>query len=457
MADLPAFLNRGIFKRLLQNPLTQRVLRNSGYMLTGNTTSAALGMVQSILAARLLGVAAFGLLGVITVFASVLNQLTSFRMSEWVISFVGEYSAQGQHRHAAAAFKAGAIAEMTSSILAYVLIILLAPLGARFLAHDSTTAWLFSLYGLMVLANLIAESSGGLLQYFDRYRLLATITVAQSALTLIMIVAAYIGRGGLVAIVLAYLGGKIFWAVAVTLAAVVEAGRQWGSGWWLAPLSLLRPRARGMLRFGVSTNLTGTLTLVTRDSELLWLGALSSPLQVGYYKVARAIINVLLIPVQPLISTTYREVAREIASRQWANVRYLLRSGSMISGAYSAAAGIALAVFGSYVVGLYGPTFLPYAYDCLLVLLLGVTVVNTLYWNRLILLPLGMPEYPTKVTLVAAVGKIALMFALVPSMGAMGMAISLSAFFLGTGSVLAWKTIRKIQASAEASTVAAMS
>ncbi len=457
MAELPDFLNRGILKRLLQNPLTQRVLRNSGYMLSGNTASAALGMVQSILAARLLGVEAFGLLGVITVFASVINQLTSFRMGEWVINFVGEFSAEGQPRHAAAAFKAGALAEMTSSILAYVLIVLLAPLGARFLAHDATTAWLFPLYGLMVLANLIAESSGGLLQYFDRYRALATITVAQSALTLVMIVAAFIERGGLVAIVLAYLGGKIFWAVAVTLTAIVEAGRQWGGGWWLAPLSLLRQRSRGMLRFGISTNLTGTLTLVTRDSELLWLGALSSPLQVGYYKVARAIINVLLIPVQPLISTTYREVAREIAARQWANVRYLLRSGSMISGVYSLAAAFGLGVLGPYVVRLYGAEFMPYAYDSLLILLLGVTVVNTLYWNRLILLPLGMPEYPTKVTLVAAVGKIALMFVLVPSLGALGMAISLSAFFLGTGSVLAWKTIRRIQASAEASTITAMS
>jgi O-antigen/teichoic acid export membrane protein len=413
-------------------------------------------MVQSILAARLLGVELFGLLGVITVFASVVNQLTSFRMGEWVINFVGEFSADGRPRHAAAAFKAGAIAEMTSSILAYILIVILAPLGARFLAHDPTTAWLFPLYGLMVLANLIAESSGGLLQYFDRYRTLAAITVVQSALTLALIIVASVEHAGLVAIVLAYLGGKIFWAVAVTLAALIEASRQWGGGWWLAPLGLLRQRAGRMLRFGVSTNLTSTLTLVTRDSELLWLGALSSPLQVGYYKVARAIINVLLIPVQPLISTTYREVAREIAAREWANVRYLLRSGSLISGAYSVTAAIGLAALGPYVVGLYGANFMPFAYDCLLILLLGVTVVNTLYWNRLILLPLGMPEYPTKVTLVGALGKIALMFALVPSLGALGMAISLSAFFLGTGSVLAWKTLRRIRASAEASTVAAV-
>jgi O-antigen/teichoic acid export membrane protein len=67
-----------------------------------------------------------------------------------------------------------------------------------------------------------------------------------------------------------------------------------------------------------------------------------------------------------------------------------------------------------------------------------------------------LPEYPTKVTLVAALVKIALVLVLVPSLGAQGMAISLSAFFLGTGSILAWKTLQRLRASAEATAVAAM-
>ncbi len=45
-----------------------RVLRNTGYLFSGSTISLALSMVQSIFAARLLGVEGFGLLGMITVF-----------------------------------------------------------------------------------------------------------------------------------------------------------------------------------------------------------------------------------------------------------------------------------------------------------------------------------------------------------------------------------------------------
>jgi len=437
---------------MLRNPLMKRVMRNSGYLFTGSTLSAAMSMLQGILAARLLGVQAFGVLGIITVFASVINRLTSFRMSELVVSYVGEFSSRKEPARAAATIKSAAVAEAVSSVLAFALIGLLAPLGARYLAHDPSTVGLFSLYGSMVLAHLVVETSTGVLQYFDEFRLQAWVQVGQSGLTLALILAAVVAKAGLAAVVWAYLLGKVAWAIAITVSAWLAARRRWGPGWWRAPLSSIRDERRGMARFALSTNLTGTLTLVTRDSEVLWLGALTSPLQVGYYKVALAILNIVLIPVQPLISTTYREVAREVATRSWENVRYLLRSGSLIAASYSLAAAGGLAVFGAWIVSLWGPEFLPQSYWALLVLLPGVIVVSIFYWNRSVLLPLGLPEYPTKVTLAAALAKVVLIFLLVPRLGAVGMAISLGSFFIGTAALMVWKTLRVIRRKAALST-----
>lgn len=433
---------------MLRNPLMQRVMRNSGYLFTGSTLSAAMSMLQGILAARLLGVQTFGVLGIITVFASVINRLTSFRMSELVVNYVGEFTSRDEPARAAATVKAAAAAEAVSSVLAFGLISLLAPVGARYLAHDPSMVGLFTLYGSMVLAHLVVETSAGVLQYLDEFRLQAWVQVGQSGLTLALILAAVLAKAGLSAVVWAYLVGKVAWAIAITISAWIAARRQWGPGWWRAPLSSIFDRRREMARFALSTNLTGTLTLVTRDSEVLWLGALTSPLQVGYYKVALAILNIVLIPVQPLISTTYREVAREVATRRWENVRYLLRSGSLIAAAYSLAAAGGLAVFGVWVVSLWGSEFLPESYLALLVLLPGVVVVSVFYWNRSVLLPLGLPEYPTKVTLAAALAKVVLIFLLVPRLGAVGMAISLGSFFIGSAVLLVWKTLREIQRKA---------
>ena len=436
---------REIPQRFLRNPLLQRVIRNSGYLFSAKTGSAALSFGQSVLAGRILGVAGLGLLGAITQFSGLINRLASFRMGDLVVSYVGEYSSEGKDEHAAAVFKFAGIVEILTSVVAYGVVLGLASLAARILTPDPELANVFAVYGLTVLVNLMAESANGLLQIFDRYRLIAVITLGQSVLTLGLIVAAYVTGGGLLQVVLAYLAGKAAWAISISLASLVEAHRQWGPGWWRAPFSLISDRKREMGRFAVSTNLTTSLTLITRDSEMLWLNALSNPLQAGYYKLALAFTNVLLIPIDPLISTTYRELAREVGARRWENVRYLLRSGSLISAAFSLSAALGLVLFGPWLIRVtYGPSFTP-AYGSLLILLIGVVVVNIFYWNRNTLLPLGKPEVPTKVYLVGTVLRVVGILALVPATGAHGMAALLSAFFVGTTLYLVWRTVAELR------------
>jgi O-antigen/teichoic acid export membrane protein len=434
-----------IIQRFLGHPLIQRVMRNTGYLFSAQTISAALSMGQGILAARLLGVEGAGLVGIITQFASNINQLTSFRMGELVVSYVGEFSAKGKKVEAAAVFKVAALTEIVGSVLAYGLIVLLAPLGARIFAHRPELVGIITLYGLSVLGNLTVESATGLLQFFDRFRRLAVVTVGQSLLTILLIARAYLVDGTLEDVVLAYLAGKVVWGASITIIALVEARGQWGSGWWRVPVNSLRDRWRDLVRFGVSTNLSGTIKLLTRDSEMLWLGAFSTPLQVGFYKIAKAIVNILMMPITPLISTSYREVAREVASKQWANVRYLLRSGTILAAAWTLPAAAGLVIFGRWVVGLYGQEFLPVSYESLLILLVGVIAANILYWNQLILLPLGMPDYPTKVQFVVAIGKIAGTILLVPIMGANAMAMLFSGYLLLTSLILVGKSLREMQ------------
>jgi O-antigen/teichoic acid export membrane protein len=226
---------------------------------------------------------------------------------------------------------------------------------------------------------------------------------------------------------------------------MIEARRQWGAGWWRAPVLSLRDRWRDLMRFGVSTNLSGTLKLITRDSEMLWLGAFSTPLQVGYYKIAKAITNILMMPVTPLISTSYREIAREIANKQWANVRYLLRSGTILAAAWTIPATVGLILFGQWVIGIYGEEFLPTSYTSLLILLVGVFTVNVFYWNQLALLPLGLPDVPTKVQFIGAVLKVTGTIILVPLLGAPGMAILLSGFLFSTAMILVWRSLLEIR------------
>lgn len=417
------------FPGIFGNELVRRLVRNSGYLFSATSVSAVISMLQSILAARLLGVTDFGILGTITVFTSVVNKFASFRMSELVIKYVGEYTVNKDQHRAAAVFKAAGLTETVTSVFAFGLIWLLAPLGARYFAKDiNTTGW-FILYGLIVLANFMAESSTGLMQIFDKYRWMAGITVGQSLLVLVLIGLVYINKGGLFEVILAYMTGKIVGALTLSLVAIVEATRRWGWGWWHSSIGLLRGKLQEVTRFAVSTNISATINLVNKDAELLWVSALSSPTDAGYYKLALSLANIAQLPVSPLPQATYPELSREVARQNWDNVRYVLRQGSRMAFAYTATACLGLLLFGRLIIQyIYTPEFLP-AYPALLILMAGLLVANTFYWNRVALLALGLPDYPAKVNLIAAGFKITGILLLVPIYGYLASAALLSGFY----------------------------
>ncbi len=433
------------FARFLQNPLIRRVVKNSAYLFSATGISYALSMLQGILAARLLGVDNFGILGAITMFTSVINKLISFRMNELVVKYVGQFNERQDARRAAAVFKAASLTETISSVAAYGLLFLLAPLGARLFVKDPAAANFFTVYGLIILGNMMFESATGLLQISNRFRQIAYVQVAQSLVTLTLIAFVYFANGSVMAIVLAYMAGKFISAAGVTGLALREAQRQWGRGWWRAPLSLLRAQRRELAHFAISTNLSASINLINKDSELLWVSALRGPTEAGYYKLALALSNIALMPVTPLPQVTYPELSREVARGNWANVRYVLKQGTRLAATYTAVVALGLALLGRPAIAiLYDPAFLP-AYPALVIMLFGFLIANAFYWNRTALLALNHPDYPTKVNAVAALFKVALILLLVPRFGYIASAALLAGYYVFSVGLNARKTYRVLR------------
>ena len=421
-----------IYNRILENELLRRIVTNASYLLSATGLSAGMGVFQSILAGRLLGPANFGILGAITQFTSVVNRFASFRMNELVVRYVGKYHEAGDNQRAAAVFKMATLLEIGGSLIALALIWWLAPLGAQFFAQDASLAFWFQIYGCIILANVMFETASGLLQIFDRFRIMAIATATQSAITLSLIVVIFFLEGDLTAVVLAYMIGKIIYSLTVSIAALIEARRAWGKSWWRVRLNTLEGERRNLLTFAFSTNLSSTISLVAKDSEVLWVSAFLGPVQAGYYKTAMAITNLLQLPVSPLPKATFPELAREIARKNWDNVRYVLRQGSRLSAIYSVPVTLVLIIFGKWLIGVtYGPEYLP-TYSALIVLLIGYTFVNIFYWNRVALLSFGRAIYPTIVNFIGMVLKVAATFMLVPRYGYVASATLLAGYYFFT-------------------------
>ncbi len=170
--------------------------------------------------------------------------------------------------------------------------------------------------------------------------------------------------------------------------------------------------------------------MVTRDSESVWLSFLLGPFAAGVYKTAKAVINLVTLPITPFITAAYPAMNKAVAEKALPRLRDLLKKLTWISALWTGGVAIGLFLFGRWLItSFYGAEYLP-AYPVMLILLIGFGFANIFYWNRTLLLSLGLPMYPLWVIAGAGAIKLGLTFLLVPRFGYLMEAALLSSFFV---------------------------
>ncbi len=433
-----------LLSRVKSDPLFTRVLRSSAHLFTSNTLSLGLSVIQGALVARLLAPEGLGLLKVVMVYASTINSILSFRMSELVVRYGGEYLAKGEKERASALMKAAGLTEAAVSMLAFLIVVFSAGLAERYFAKTSGVAWMFSFYAFGLLANFNTETSTGILQVTDRIKWQGTLNLAQSVITSLIIVAAYIWSGTLQIVLVAYLLSKTILGLGLFITAQLQLHRALGGGWWKQPLtSLTSPRE--LIRFAVSSNISATIIKIFRESELLWVAFFLTKTAVGYYSIAYTLVSFLAVPADPLISTTFPEINRLIVEKAWPRLRDFLRKITALSFAYNLALGLGLILLGRWVIIIYSGEEYLAAYPALIALTVGLVFNYTLFWNRPLLLSLGLPEIPIYVTLTVGLIKLGLAFWLIPQFGIVGAGVLLSFYYISSVGIMAWRGVQEIK------------
>jgi O-antigen/teichoic acid export membrane protein len=289
----------------------------------------------------------------------------------------------------------------------------------------------------------------------NHFRGQAAINLGQSLLLAVLVVIAALTGAGIWTVMLIYLAGKIILGLGPLVLALRWLPQMLGAGWWRAPLALL-PERRKLAGFALNTNFSGTINVLARDSEQLWISFLFSPVEAGYFKVALSLINPIVMPVTPFISTTFPEITRAAALREWARLRSLLRRVTLLAAAWTAAVGVGLLAVGRPLLfsdwRLFGRSFHIFraefspAFPILMILLAGYGVANILFWNRTLLLALGQASYPFRVGLVTTLIKVALTILLVPTYGYLMEAALLSLYFIVSVGLTTWRGLALVRA-----------
>lgn len=403
-----------------------------------------LATIQGVLTARILGVAVWGTLGIALSFSAVIGRLLSFRMHEFVVKWVTEFNGDDTPR-ASAAFKLALVGDVGSALVAFAIVELLAGWGAAVFAKNVAFAWIFQITALTIVFQAGQESLIGMLHVNRDFRIRSIIQTGAQAASVCGVIVVYFAGWGVHGVVFAVVGAAgLAWALMWTYG--LRAARSvLDVGWLGQKIDDLGEIGRQMARFAILGNFSGTLSSIMNDGDLLLLGLLRNPLEVGYFKLAKSIAQIAGLPMMPLVDASYPEFSAAAAARSWDDFRALMRRGSQVAAAWLVPVSVVLVLIARPAISiLYGPQFLP-AVPALGILLIGGIVDGVLFWTRISLLAMGEPGYPTAVNLWTTLAKYALAFLLVPMGGYLALAGVQSLVVVGMNAATARRTFSRLR------------
>lgn len=411
-----------------------RVVRNSGWLFGAYLLAFGLAFVQSVLLARSLGPAEFGLLAVVIFLVTFVQLLVGSRVWEAATTFVVRYRAHGDAARATATVKLCYLVDGIGAAVGALLLFALAGPASRIFG-DGTIAGPIRLYSLSMLLTIPMATASALLRVAGRYRWLAAQTVGENLVRLIAVaVVLAMFQPELEPVVAAYLV-----AVAASAASLLwlasRAGSELGlTPWRAAPLRVLAEDVGVILRFLLYSNLSGTARVLTGRVDVLIVGWLTDPTSVGFYRLARSVSDPLAALATPVSQVVFPEISKLAGERDAEGIRRLTRRVRQLAAVVVLPACVLTTLAAGWAIpSVFGESFAPAV--PLVRIMVWQLVWIPYIWVSALLLSLGRARTVAAMSALDAAIYVALLLVLVPAFGVTGAAWAI------LGRFVAWTVV----------------
>ena len=442
MSEVAARIRRSILR--LADGESRLFFRNSAWLFGDRTVHAGLVFVRSIVLARGLGPELFGGLMVVAALVATVQEFFNLNVSSAIIKFGASYREEGRPDRLAALLKGSYLFTGVLALLAVAVVAAVVSVSyGIFLEVPDLEAYIL-FFALCSALSLFDSLGKGLLRLFDRFKINALVNMGATAVDLAVVTAVVVLFPGRVDYLLVAFGLlravtsiAVGWAVYLELRAHVPNVVR-------PAFSEVRSVAEETWRFVVGTSGSNTLKRLIRQGDVVLLGALVAPAQVGFYAIAKKLASTLLVAVDPLAHSIYPQLARLVSRRSYGDLKQMLQNVMRIISTPLAVGVLLLLVFGrQFITLVYGVEFAA-AHMILVWIVLALSIDAVFFWTVSLLNSLDLVAVRFKVYALSAVIGLALSLVLVPVMGAAGMAVALIGVNLLTQLSFAWVNYRKI-------------
>ena len=340
------------------------VMQNFGWMLASRGLAAAFSLVYLAIVTRSLGVTGFGKFALITGAAQLLSNLLAFQTWQIIVQYGVEHAERRDEQRLARLYRAALLLDMVSAVAGIAASIVILHFFAGALGLKDTLSRATLIFNIIMLVSL-RSTPLGILRLRDRFSLAAAADSAEPTMRLI--------GATLVGLVHPTLQGfLIAWAVAELLTAVA---------YWYAVhrIGEFRPLLRrglslrgllaenpGIIRYAVTTNLSQSLMVSSRQLPLFLVGGLTGMAAAGAFRLAAQLSRSLTTLSQMIARAAFPEIVRAVRSGGMGELGAMLSRSVRLTLAAAAVVFILAAVFGMPLLTLIGGRAFGSAYPSLL-------------------------------------------------------------------------------------------
>ncbi len=370
--------------------ILQRMLRNTGKVLSGKGVGGVLDLAFLALAARALGPAEFGVMTLIVSYVQLVRGLAKFQSWQAVVRY-GAHSLEtgridGFHRLIAVTVLVDLVTAVAAAMLAGVLVPLVGPTLGWPPEVFAPAVWFCA-----VIVFTMKSTPNGLLRLFGRFDLLGAFGALVPGARCLLGAVALLANAGLSGFLVAYGVATAVGAVFVVAVAIRELRRR-------ALFPRRMPRLRGVTAdhpgltgFLLYANANASLQLLPRHLAPLLVGALLGPTPAGLFRIAQTCGDALSVPAKMLGRSVYPDLSRLVAAGAVAGIRALLLRAGAVAAGTAAAVWLLLTATGEWLLGVaMGPSYLS-AYPALVLLGLASVLPSVAFPAEPMLFALGRP------------------------------------------------------------------
>ena len=315
----------------------RRVVRQTLWMGAIDAVALLGGLAHVALVARLLGPEGFGILALFVAVTLLLSGFMSMQGHEAITTYVTRSMSEGRREEAARTLRFALVAAQGLGLVSYGLLAAFTFTASGILGIETSHRPAMLVYGLTGIFMAAHPENLAALRLADRLSLGFAVAVAATLTRLAALGVAWLSGGELLAVAAAFATAAGVNGVGMFLAAAASAGRADLPAFLRSSSMRAPPDA---VRFQLLSFLQTKFGALGWRADVVMMGALTDPAQVGLYRAARQIADAARLPFHPIGQGVQVEYSRRWYAPDGAGLRRVSRRVTLLS------VGLATVIFG---------------------------------------------------------------------------------------------------------------